>query len=193
MDAGANAAARNAEGKTPWDLAQENEELKGFRRLLAAERCALQRAGAGCAPRAGRRPANRRRPRRCNGWCSRWHCGCRCQRRPMRDSRLSGPARWRSERWPFLVSGQLLNAGANQHEAPGNQGGVRPAGRPGRVELSMPRECEAITRTCRLWPGPADGQLRARLASRATPLFGRKKQAHPVRGLTTAQSVSSVE
>ena len=29
LDAGANAAARNAAGQTPWDLAQENEALKG--------------------------------------------------------------------------------------------------------------------------------------------------------------------
>ena len=91
--------------------------------------------------------------------------------------------------------GQFLNAGANPSEAPGNQCGVRQAGSPGRAELSMPRECEAMTRTCRLWPGPAEGQLRARLASRATPLFGQKKQAHPIRGLTAKSycSVSSVE
>ena len=29
LDAGADAKAKNKEGKTPWDLAQENEKLKG--------------------------------------------------------------------------------------------------------------------------------------------------------------------
>ena len=29
LDAGANPAARNAAGETPWDLAKENEALKG--------------------------------------------------------------------------------------------------------------------------------------------------------------------
>ena len=41
LDAGANAAARNAAGQTPWDLAQENEALKGsdaYRRLNDARR-----------------------------------------------------------------------------------------------------------------------------------------------------------
>ena len=29
LDAGADAKAKNKDGKTPWDLAQENEKLKG--------------------------------------------------------------------------------------------------------------------------------------------------------------------
>ena len=29
LDAGADAKAKNEEGKTPWDLAQKNEKLKG--------------------------------------------------------------------------------------------------------------------------------------------------------------------
>ena len=29
LDAGADAKAKNKEGKTPWDLVQENERLKG--------------------------------------------------------------------------------------------------------------------------------------------------------------------
>ena len=29
LDAGADAKTKNKNGKTPWDLAQENEELKG--------------------------------------------------------------------------------------------------------------------------------------------------------------------
>ena len=34
LEAGADANARNAEGKTPWDLAQANEALKGTRTYI---------------------------------------------------------------------------------------------------------------------------------------------------------------
>ena len=33
-----NRTHENAEGKTPWDLAQETDRLKGHGRLLASER-----------------------------------------------------------------------------------------------------------------------------------------------------------
>ena len=35
LDAGADAKAKNKEGKTPWDLAQENYELKGTKAYWA--------------------------------------------------------------------------------------------------------------------------------------------------------------
>ena len=35
LDAGADAKAKNKRGKTPWDLAQENEKLKGTKAYWA--------------------------------------------------------------------------------------------------------------------------------------------------------------
>ena len=43
--------ARNADGRTPWDLAQQNQPLKEFRCLLAPERRTIQRDPAGVAAR----------------------------------------------------------------------------------------------------------------------------------------------
>ena len=40
LEAGANGAARNAEGKTPWDLAQDNEILKESGRSGRFRACA---------------------------------------------------------------------------------------------------------------------------------------------------------
>ena len=172
LDAGADATARNAAGQTPWDLAEDNEALKGADAYWRLNDARFETPGG-----PARGTPTRHQPL-CPPPCC-WGHGHHGGRGIVPDSGLSDPSRWCGEPGFFMVSGehghpasficppgcggavcngygQLVHAGANPGETPGNQRSVQHSGCLAVArysDVSMPGWPQAITHAPDRWPG----------------------------------------
>ena len=169
LDAGANPAARNAAGETPWDLAKENEALKGSDAYWRLNDARFDAPGPG-AHRAAHHFVGSATGRHCTAAAT--------TGTGVRDSWLSDAVQradpgaelgWFERRFPAMrlrapggrgavcdCYGQLFHARANHRETPGNQGGLRQARCltvAGYPDVSMPGWPQAITHAPDRWPG----------------------------------------